>query len=87
MSEWIGTPAERTMTEQAEDGAPFFFAMHEPPTAAAIDEDIYLTVTAAVPPFPGQTETIDIILPLDYARHAIAELSRAVAQAARNETQ
>jgi hypothetical protein len=34
------------MTETLEDGAPFFFATQQPPTATAIDEDIYLTVTA-----------------------------------------
>ena len=73
------------MDESFEDGAPFFFATHEPPSAAAIDDDVYLTVTTAMPAFPGQVETIDIILSLDYARHVIAQLSRAVAQATKNE--
>jgi hypothetical protein len=74
------------MCETCEDGAPFFFAAREPPSATAIDDDIYLTVTTAMPAYPGEVETIDIILSLDYAKHVIAQLSGAVAQAARNET-
>ncbi|MGC2785324.1 MAG: hypothetical protein WA397_16125 [Roseiarcus sp.] len=41
------------MAETQAHGAPFFFATDEPPTAVAIDDDIYLTVTTAVPEFPG----------------------------------
>jgi hypothetical protein len=37
------------MTEAQKLGAPFFFATDEPPTAAAIDDDIYLTVTTRGP--------------------------------------
>ncbi len=73
------------MNEIHEDSAPFFFAMQEPPSATAIDDDIYLTVTTAVPAFPGKVESIDIILSLDYARHVIAQLSGAVATAMKNE--
>ena len=73
------------MWESLEDGAPFFFAAQEPPSATAIDDDVYLTVTTAMPACPGQVETIDIILSLDYARRVIAQLLRAVAQAAKNE--
>jgi hypothetical protein len=69
------------MTAASVDGAPFFFATERPPTAAAIDDDIYLTVTAAVPEFPGKVEAVDIILSLDYARQVIAQLSAAVATA------
>jgi hypothetical protein len=36
--------------------APFFVAADEPPTAAAIDDDIYLTVTTAVLGFPGKSK-------------------------------
>jgi hypothetical protein len=74
------------MCETREDGAPFFFATREPPSATAIDDDIYLTVTTAMPAFPGEVETIDIILSLDYAKHVIAQLSGAVAEAGENET-
>jgi hypothetical protein len=56
------------MREKQEDGGPFLFASQRPPTANAIDEDIYLTVTASDPCFPGQTETVDIILSIDYAQ-------------------
>ena len=73
------------MNEIHEDGAPFFFATREPPSATAIDDDIYLTVTTAVPAFPGKVESIDIILSLDHARHVIAQLSGAVATAMKNE--
>ncbi len=74
------------MSETHEDGAPFFFATQQPPSAAAIDDDKYQKVTTTVPGLPGQVETIDIILSVDYARHVIAQLSGAVAAAARNET-
>jgi hypothetical protein len=73
------------MTQMIEDGAPFFFATEQPPTAAAIDDDIYLTLTAAVPDLPGKLETIDIILSLDYAKAVIAQLSTAVVAAGRND--
>ena len=71
--------------ETQELGAPFFFVTGEAPTVAAIDDDIYLTVTAAVPDFPDQVETIDIILSVDYARAVIAQLSTAVIAARRKE--
>jgi len=64
--------------EAQELGAPFFFATGEAPKVSAIDDDIYLTVTAANPGFPDQVETIDIILSVDYARTVIAQLSTAV---------
>ncbi len=73
------------MTETQETGAPFFFATDEPPTAAAIDDDIYLTVTAAVPDFPGKVEAIDIILSIDFAKAVIAQLSTAVIAVRRNQ--
>lgn len=69
------------MNDKDELGAPFFFASHEPPSATAIDDDIYLTVTAADPGAPGELEKVDIILSLDFARHVIAELSQAVVAA------
>ena len=64
------------MSVSVDDGAPFFFATHEPPSATAIDDDVYLTVTTAAPGFPGKVETIDIILSLDYARHGGATFPR-----------
>ncbi len=73
------------MRESLEDGAPFFFATQEPPSATAIDDDIYLTVTTAMPAFPDHVETIDIILSLDYVKHVIAQLMHAVAQATTND--
>lgn len=74
------------MKESLEDGSPFFFATQAPPSAAAIDDDIYLTVTTAMPTFPGHVKTIDIILSLDYARQAITQLMFAVARAMENES-
>ena len=73
------------MTEAHQVGVTILLASQEPPSASAIDEDIYLTVTTAVPPFQGQVEMIDIILSVDYAKHMIAQLSGAVAAAIRNE--
>jgi hypothetical protein len=55
------------MAETQEHGALFFFATDEPPTVAAID-DIYLTVTTAVPNFPDKVEAIDIVLSVEYAQ-------------------
>ena len=74
------------MSETFEDGEPFFFATRQPPSAAAIDEDFYLTVTTAQPADPDQVEMIDIILSIDYyARRVIEQLSAAVDIAMRNE--
>ncbi len=73
------------MTEPQKFGAPFFFAAYEPPTAAAIDDDIFLTVTTAVPEFPGKVEAIDIILTVEYAKAIIAQLSTALIASRRNE--
>jgi hypothetical protein len=53
-------------------------ATDEPPTAAAIDDDIYLTVTTAVPEFPGKVEAIDTILTVEYAKAIITQLSTAL---------
>ena len=39
-----------------------------------------------MPGDPDKVETIDIILTVDYAKHVVAELSRAVAQAAKNKS-
>ena len=66
------------------EGAPFFFATQRPPTAMAQDDDIFLTVTAAVPTFPDQVD-IEIILSIEYAQHAIAQLRQAVDLALRCE--
>ncbi len=73
------------MTTMQEIGAPFFFATDQAPTAAAIDDDIYLTVTTAVPDRPGEVESIDIILSVEFAKAAIAQLSTAVIAARRDE--
>ena len=48
------------------------------------DEDIFLTITAAAPPFPGHLETVDVILSIDFAKHVIAELEEAVEFATKN---
>jgi len=40
------------MSDPDENGAPFYFAMRRPPTATAMDGDIYLTVTAGIPSCP-----------------------------------
>ena len=40
------------MDRDFEHGAPFYFATRNPPTASALDEDIYLTVTTQRRPIP-----------------------------------
>jgi hypothetical protein len=74
------------MTETQGDGGPFFFATEPPPSAIAIDEDIYVTITAAHPLFPGEAQIVDIILSADMASHLIAALSGAVGIAAKDTT-
>jgi hypothetical protein len=44
----------------------------------AIDDDIYLTVTVAVPDCPGKVEATDIVPSVEYAKPVIAQLSTAV---------
>ena len=75
------------MSDLNQDGAPFYFATQQPPTAAAIDEDIYVTVTAGVPTHPDQVELIDIILSIEFAKHLLEQLSEAVVVATKNEAQ
>jgi hypothetical protein len=70
-----------------QDGAPFYFATDQPSTAAAMDEDIYITVTAGVPTHPDRVESIDIILSIDFAKHLLDQLGEAVVVPSKNETQ
>jgi hypothetical protein len=72
------------MSDSEEHVAPFYFAMRRPPTAAVMDEDIYLTVTAGVPCHPDKVESIDIILSVPFAIHVIVQLTHAVETAMRN---
>ncbi|HTR13080.1 MAG TPA: hypothetical protein VMI72_07465 [Roseiarcus sp.] len=67
------------MDEVHAEGAPFLFATGAPPSAAAQDDDVYLTVTAATP--PEAVSTIDIILSVEYAERAIDQLRVAVVAA------
>ena len=62
------------MCESLEDGAPFFFATREPPSATAIDDDIYLTVTTADAGLPGSGG--------DDRHHSFARLREACDRAA-----
>ncbi len=71
------------MFETQQIGAPFVYATGPGPRATAIDDDIYLTVTAAVPDSPGRAQSIAIILSIDIARAMIAELSTALTAAER----
>lgn len=73
------------MSEAPETSSPFIFATRSPPSAIAIDDDIYLTVTAADPSFPSEVETVDIILSVEHARHVIAQLAGAVSTATNDE--
>ena len=63
------------MSEVPETGSPVIFATRSPPSAIAIDDDIYLTVAAADPSFPGEVKTVDIILSVD-TRGASSRSSR-----------
>ena len=67
------------------EGAPFYFATGRPPTAVALDDEIYLTVTATAPPYPDEPAAIDIILSVEHAKHAIAQLRKAVEAAAQGD--
>ena len=72
------------MSNVRREGTPFYFATQQPPSATVRDEDIFLTITAAAPPFPGHLETVDVILSIDFAKHVIAELEEAVEFAMKN---
>ena len=72
------------MSEARGDGGPFFFATEQPPSVTAIDEDIYVTIRAVHPLFPGEVETVDIILSSDIAAQLVAALNGAVSVAAKN---
>ena len=72
------------MSEAGGDGVPFFFAAEQAPSATVIDEVIYLTIMATNPMFPGQMETVDIMLSTDTAARLIAALDGAVGAAAKN---
>jgi hypothetical protein len=73
------------MDHDFEHGAPFYFATRNPPSATALDDDIYLTVTTIAPPYPDEPTMIDIILSVEYAKHAIAQLYTAVEAATKHE--
>jgi hypothetical protein len=75
---------EAPLTKATGGGAPFLFAARGP-TATSIDDDIYLTVAAAAPDSPNEFEEIDIILSVEYAQQAIAQLSAALIAARQNE--
>jgi hypothetical protein len=60
------------------------FAAREP-TATSIEDNVYLTVTAAAPDTPNAFEEIDIILSVEYAQQAIAQLSAALIAARQHE--
>jgi len=72
------------MSEAHQDGGPLFFAAERPPSATAIDEDIYVTIATINPLSPGEVETVDIMLSPGAAAQLIAALNDAVSVAAKN---
>jgi hypothetical protein len=66
-----------------QERTPIVLVAKEPPSAEAIDEDVYLSVPVSVPS-AARTETIDIFLSIDFARRIIAELQQAIEAATRN---
>jgi len=68
-----------TMSEARGDGGPLFFAAERPPpSVTVIDEDIYVTITAVHPLFPGEVETVAIMLSTETAVHLSTALNVAV---------
>jgi len=47
-------------------------------SAAAQDEDIYLTLPIAAPSLPDQVQMVDVFLSVELAKHMITQLSEAV---------
>ncbi len=73
------------MSEVPETGSPFIFATR---SAAVGDRDRRRHLSdgdRGDPAFPGEVETVDIILSVDYARHVIAQLAGAVSAATNDE--
>ncbi len=67
----------------AREPAAFTLAAGSPPSAQALDDDIYLTLPLAAPP-GGEPANVDVFLTVDFARRAIAALERAVGEATRS---
>jgi hypothetical protein len=47
-------------------------SLRRPPSVTAIDEDIYVTITAVHPLLPGDVEPVDIMLSTETAAQLIA---------------
>jgi hypothetical protein len=64
--------ADRTLPYQA---------ILQPPSATARDGDVILTVTVADPTLEERAGSIEIVLPLDFAKHTVVKLREAIVEA------
>jgi hypothetical protein len=65
------------MTAVARDVGSIILVTREPPTAEALDEEINLTLPVIGPP-GAERASVEVFLTVEFARRAIAELTRAV---------
>jgi hypothetical protein len=65
------------MNAMCRDHGPIVLMTRDAPTAAALDDDIFLTLPVAGPS-AGQVESVDVFLTVDFARAMIAELQAAI---------
>ena len=71
------------MTVPFRDSAAIVLATREPPTAAALDDDVYLTLPILAPE-GAEPASVDVFLTVEFAQRTIAELQRAVEAATRS---
>ena len=71
------------MNALAQNSSKIVLTTRAPPTAEALEDDIYLTLPLAGP-VGAAPASMDVFLTLEFARRAIAELQRAVEAATRS---
>ena len=71
------------MTATARDVGAIILVTREPPTAEALDDDIYLTLPVTGPPGAEQAN-VEVFLTVEFAHRAIAELHRAIGPATKS---
>jgi hypothetical protein len=71
------------MTAIAREVGAIILVTREPPTAEALDDDIYLTLPVMGPP-GAERASVEVFLTVEFARGAIAELRRAIGAATKS---
>jgi hypothetical protein len=67
------------------DGKPIYLAIQQPPSARAQDKSVVLSVAAGIPPFHERANGVEVEMPLEFAKHLIVELRKAVEELIRKQ--